>query len=193
MTRMSRSISGILLVLLAVLLTTNSAYGAKWEPFNFQGDEAYRYQVNWTDDSEQSAIYELRIEENNSGDFVVKYSTEIIVSASELSSQTVFGFWGGYGPSLNFLFLNPMYEMLFSQLELEVGEKMSFYGQGTMEVLGMESIAGINGYVCRYSGSEEEIRAEWVIDPDLPLPLRSRMYEGSNVRGELELTYYEKL
>lgn len=87
-----------------------------------------------------------------------------------------------------------MYEMLFSQLELQVGEKMSFYGQGIIEVVGTETIAGRNGYVCRYTEkSEDELLAEWVIDPDLALPLRSKMYDGGEMMGQIELLVYEEI
>jgi len=170
-----------------------AATGATWQPFDFEGNERYRYRVLWNDGDEQSAIYELGIEEDAEGNFKVSYSTEVTISPNELSEQLVFGFWGGYGPSLSFLFLNPMYEMLFSQLELTVGEKMSYYGQGKMEVVSMETIAGLEGYVCKFYESDDELVAEWVINPGMALPLRSRMYEGSGLEGEIELLNYEKL
>ncbi len=176
-----------------IVLSSFAVMGATWGPFEFEGNERYRYRVSWNDGDERSAIYELGIREDPEGNFKVSYSTEVTLSPSELSEELVFGFWGGYGPSLSFLFLNPMYKMLFNQLELAVGEKMSYYGQGKMEVVDKESIAGMVGYVCKFYESPGRLVAEWVINPDLALPLRSRMYEGSGVKGEIELLGYEKL
>ena len=184
-----RTLTGLFV---SCLIVTSGAVGfsATWNPFEFRGNESYRYQVTWEEEA-QSAIYELLIEELDNGNFRVKYGTEVEISPEELSSEMVFGFWGGYGPSLSFLFMNPMYEMLFSQLELNVGEKMSYYGQGKMEVVGRETIAGLEGYVCKFSDSDGELIAEWVIKPELGLPLRSRLYEGGGSEGEINLLSYE--
>jgi len=191
--RKGRQVVLTLLVLVFVLSLGTGVYGETWTPFAFEVNESFRYAVQWKDGDMNNAIYELTIDEGEGGNYKVKYSTEYNISPAELSSQMLFGFWGAYGPSLAFLFLNPMYEMLFSQLELQVGEKMSMYGQGVMEVVGTETIAGRNGYVCMYTGPEDELLAEWVIDPDLALPLRSRMYEDGEMMGQIELLDYEEI
>ncbi|MFW6013164.1 MAG: hypothetical protein ACOCZX_06070 [Candidatus Bipolaricaulota bacterium] len=181
--------------LLAVLiagLVMASAFGGQaqvWQPFSFRGNESYRYQINWQNGEENSAIYSLTISQNDSGKYTVEYSTEI--EAEELSSELAFGYWGTYGPSLQYMFWNPMYEMLFSQLELKVGEKMSYLDFGTMEVKGKENVAGFEGFVCELSDTDGEKTAEWVIDPEIALPLRSYMYEGNVDEGEVVLLDYE--
>lgn len=183
----------VALVFIVTLLVFGPVTNAKtWSAFQFRGNEMYEYRVIWGDE-DREAIYRLSINEKPSGNYSVKYSTEVEIKPSQLSSDVAFGYWGTYGPSLHFMFLNPMYEMLFSQLELKVGEKMSYYGQGTMKVPGKEKIAGRTGFVCQLYDNDENLIAEWVIDPELALPLRSITYEGSGTEGEIILVNYEKL
>ncbi|MFB6290418.1 MAG: hypothetical protein ABEJ25_01635 [Candidatus Bipolaricaulia bacterium] len=185
----------VILVIISVTLSAWSfdSFGEKWSPFEFKGNELYRYRVKWGDEQQESAIYSLRIEENAAGNYTVKYSTEVEVEPSQLSSDVAFGYWESYGPSLQFMFLNPMYSMLFDQLELKVGEKMSYYGQGTMKVTGKEKVAGRVGYVCRLFDTDEEFVAEWVVDPTLALPLRSINSELSGGEGEILMLDYKRL
>lgn len=178
--------------LLMLLIVGVGATARTWEPFAFEGNESYRYQIQWGNGEGETAFYELRLRETEEGDYSVKYSTEARISPADLSSQLVYGFWGGYGPSLHFIFLNPMYEMLFQQLELRVGERMSYFGQGLMEVTGTENIAGRQGYVCKFYEGDELV-AEWVIDPDLAMPLRSITYSGGEIEGQVDLVSYERI
>lgn len=179
--------------IVALLFCSCGSFAENWQPFQFEGNETYRYRVKWGEEKRESAVYRLSIEENEEGNYQVEYSTEVEVEPSELNSEVAFGYWESYGPSLHFMFLNPMYEMLFEELELKVGEKMSYYGRGTMEVTGREEVAGREGYVCRLFDSEEEFLAEWVVDPELALPLRSINSELDKGEGEIVLLEYEKL
>lgn len=183
----------VFVVSVALIAGSFGAFGKEWKPFEFRGNEHYRYRVKWGDEELESAIYNLSIEANEAGNYQVKYSTEVEIEPSQLGSNVVFGYWGSYGPSLQFIFLNPMYSMLFEQLELKVGEKMSYYGQGTMKVTGKEKVAGRVGYVCRLLDADEEFVGEWVIDPTLALPLRSINQEVSEGEGEIVLLNYERL
>ena len=185
----------VVLVILAVALSACSfdSFGEKWSPFEFKGNELYRYRVQWGDKEQESAIYSLRIEENSAGNYTVKYSTEVEVKPSQLGSDVAFGYWESYGPSLQLMFLNPMYDMFFDQLELKVGEKMSYYGQGLMKVTGKEKVAGHLGYVCRLLNADEEFISEWVVDPALALPLRSTHSEMSGGEGEILMLDYKRL
>jgi hypothetical protein len=56
----------------------------------------------------------------------------------------------------------------------------------------MEEMAGRSGFVCQLFDSEEEDKmlAEWVIDPELALPLRSKTYGDDGIEGEIELLKY---
>lgn len=175
-----------------VLVCSSSVYAEKWSAFEFKGDELYQYQIQWGDDELNTAIYTLKIEETADQKYMVEYGTKVEVD--ELSSELAFGYWGAYGPSLHLMFWNPMYQMLFSQLELKVGEQMSYYDMGKMQVTSKETIAGRTGYVCRLIGPNNgEPKAEWVIDPNLALPLRSNMLEENGNQAEIVLLKYEQL
>ncbi|MCF7891282.1 hypothetical protein K9M78_08695 [Candidatus Bipolaricaulota bacterium] len=184
----------ILLVMVALVSTGVSSYGGTWEPFEFRGNESYSFKVTWKgNEGEESSIYEFQILEDKEGGYTVRYISEVKLSSSdELTGDLVYGSWSGYGVPIGYLLVNPVYSMMFSELDLKVGEKLSFYGQGKMEVVGTEKVAGRKGFYCKLTG-EEGLMGEWVIDPELALPLRSKMYEVSGFDGAVELVKYERL
>ncbi|MEA1939428.1 MAG: hypothetical protein U9N03_02055, partial [Candidatus Caldatribacteriota bacterium] len=61
-----------------------------------------------------------------------------------------------------------------------------------IKVIGKEKIAGREGFVCQlFQADEEDIMiAEWVIDPELALPLKSRIFEDNELQGQIELVKY---
>ena len=77
-------------------------------------------------------------------------------------------------------------------MDLKVGEKMNFFGAGIVKVIGKEKIAGREGFVCQLfqADEEEKMMAEWVIDPELALPLRSKIFEDGELQGQIELVKY---
>jgi hypothetical protein len=183
---------------LLIALSTNSQ---GWEPYNFNGDEKYEFEITYYDNNEATTGYygiEMKstgkTDENGEKLYEVVYTNKGMIPESELGEQTAFGFWSSYGMSLSFVFLNPMYTMLFQQMEFEVGEKMSFFGAGKAEITGKETIAGRNGYVCKYFQKDEEkgdvLVGEWVIDPELGFPLKSIMYDEDEIQSKIELTNY---
>ncbi|MBS3792748.1 hypothetical protein KGY77_08910 [Candidatus Bipolaricaulota bacterium] len=184
----------VLLVIVALVFTGVSSYGATWEPFEFRGNESYSFEVTWQgSEGEESSIYEFRILEDKDGGYTVRFISEVKLSSSdELTGDLVYGAWSGYGVPIGYLLVNPIYSMMFGELDLKVGEKMSFYGQGKMEVVGTETVAGRRGFLCKLTG-DEGLMGEWVIDPDLALPLRSKMYEPSGFDGAVELVKYKRL
>jgi len=182
------------LVMFALVFTGLSTYGATWEPFEFRGNESYSFEVTWQgSEGEESSLYEFRILEDNDGGYTIRFISEVKLSSSdELTGDLVYGAWSGYGVPIGYLLVNPVYSMMFGELDLKVGERMSFYGQGKMEVVGTETVASRKGFLCKLTG-EEGLMGEWVIDPDLALPLRSKMYEPSGFDGAVELVKYERL
>jgi ATP-dependent RNA circularization protein (DNA/RNA ligase family) len=90
------------------------------------------------------------------------------------------------------LVINPAYGFFFSQMDLKVGEKMNFFGAGIIKVIGKQKIAGREGFVCQLfqADEEEKMIAEWVIDPDLALPLRSKIFDDNELQGQIELVKY---
>ncbi|MCF7890062.1 hypothetical protein K9M78_02475 [Candidatus Bipolaricaulota bacterium] len=184
----------VLLVTVALVFTVVNSYGATWEPFQFRGNERYSFEVTWEgSEGEESSIYEFQIIEDNDGGYTARFISEVKLSSSdELTGDLVYGSWSGYGVPIGYLLVNPVYSMMFGELDLKVGEKMSFYGQGRMEVVGTETVAGRKGFLCKLT-DDEGLLGEWVIDPDLALPLRSKMYESSGFDGAVELVEYERL
>lgn len=174
-------------------------WAQKWEPYQFKGNERFEYKVIWEEDGEEEeVIYILDIKksiEKSRGDeevFEVTYTTKGTLTKDELGPETAFGLWGVYGISLNMLVINPAYGFFFSQMDLKVGEKMSFFGAGIIKVIGLENIAGREGLVCQLFQPDEEDKmlAEWVIDPELALPLRSKIFEDNELQGQIELIKY---
>ncbi|MFP4589361.1 MAG: hypothetical protein ACLFO3_05300 [Candidatus Acetothermia bacterium] len=161
----------VLLVIAALVFTGVSSLGATWEPFEFRGNESYSFEVTWEGyEGEESSIYEFRILDDKDEGYTVRFISEAKLSSSdELTGDLLYGSWSGYGVPIGYMLVNPVYTMMFGELDLKVGERMSFYGQGKMEVVGTETVAGREGFLCQLTG-EEGLMGEWVIDPDLALP-----------------------
>ena len=198
-----RSISKkfIIVVLIGLFLfgIGQAVWAEKWEPYQFKGNEYFEYKILLEEDEEKGeAIYILDIkkssEKSKSGEevFEVSYTTKGTLTKDELGAETAFGLWGVYGISLSMLVINPAYAFFFSQMDLKVGEKMNFFGAGIIKVIGKEKIAGREGFVCQLFQADEEDKmlAEWVIDPELALPLRSKIFEDNELQGQIELIKY---
>lgn len=186
------------LVGLFVAGTWQTVLAKQWQPYQFKGDEKYEYKIIWeNDEGKNEAIYIMEIkrsgDKNEEGKeiFEVAYTTKGKLSEDELGEQAAFGLWGMYGISLPMLFLNPMYGVFFGQLDLKVGEKMSLYGMGVIKITGKEKVAGREGFVCQLF-QEDELRTEWTVDPDLAMPLRSKIYEEGKIEHQIELIEYTK-
>ena len=189
----------VLLAGLFLLGIGQVVWAEKWEPYQFKGNEYFEFKILLQEDEEtKDSIYILDIKESSeksaSGEKVyeVSYITKGTLTKDELGPETAFGLMGSYGISLNMLVINPAYGFFFSQMDLKVGEKMNFFGAGIIKVIGKEKIAGREGFVCQLfqADEEEKMIAEWVIDPDLALPLRSKIFEDNELQGQIELVKY---
>ncbi len=185
----------VLLVGLFLIGIGQVVWAEKWEPYQFKGNEYFEFKILLEEDEEtKESIYILDIKENSeksaSGEEVyeVSYTTKGTLTKDELGPETAFGL----GISLNMLVINPAYGFFFSQMDLKVGEKMNFFGAGIINVIGKEKIAGREGFVCQLflADEEEKMVAEWVIDPDLALPLRSKIFDDNELQGQIELVKY---
>ncbi len=177
----------------------NLSFAEKWQPYQFRGDERYEYKVTWKQNGEKKeAIYalELKKTDQKTGEgediFEVTYINKGTLSREQLESGAFFGFWSLYGISLNILMLNPAYSFFFTQMDLKIGEKMNFYGAGTVKVIAKEKVGGREGFVCQLF-QEDKLLVEWVIDPDLAMPLRSRVFEENKLQSQIELVKYSKI
>lgn len=185
----------ILLSILFLLGIGQVVWAGKWEPFQFRGNERFEYKILLEEDEEESEviyILDIKKSERDEDVFEVTYITKGTLTKDELGPETAFGLWGVYEISLNMLVINPAYGYFFSQMDLKLGEKMSFFGAGIVKVIGKEKIAGREGFVCQLFSAEEEDKmvAEWVIDPELALPLRSKIFEDDKLQGQIELIKY---
>ena len=191
----------IIVLLIGLLLSGigQVVWAEKWQPYQFRGNERFEYKILLEEDEEKGeATYILDIKESSeksaSGEevFEVTYTTKGTLTKDELGPETAFGLWGSYGISLNMLVINPAYAFFFSQMDLKVGEKMNFFGAGIIKVIGKEKIVGREGFVCQLFQADEEDKmlAEWVIDPELALPLRSKIFEDNVLQGQIELLEY---
>jgi hypothetical protein len=190
-----------MILVFAMIGMTVKAQG--WEPYQFQGDEKYEFNiVTYEGGTPTEAYYAIDVKDkgntNAAGQDVydVIYATAGQVPKDDLGASTAFGFFAMPGFSLSMAFLNPMYAMFFTQMELEVGEKMSFYGAGYTEVTGMETVGGREGYVCKMYSKEDDgtknLMAIWTIDPELAYPIKSIAYDNDEVMSEVTLIGYTK-
>ena len=187
----------IIVVLIGLFLfsVVQLGWAEKWQFGQFEGDERFEFKILWGEDEEKGeVIYILDIKKSKKGEevFEVTYTTKGTLTKDELGLETAFGLWGVYGISLSMLVINPYYTFVFSQMDLKVGEKMNFFGVGIVKVVGKEKIAGREGFVCQLFQADEEDKmiAEWIIDPDLALPLRSKIFEDNELQGQIELVKY---
>ncbi|MFH1001943.1 MAG: hypothetical protein V1759_01675 [bacterium] len=191
----------IFIVLIGLFLfgIGQAVWAEKWQPYQFKGNERFEYKILLEENGEKGeTTYILDIKESSeksaSGEevFEVTYTTKGTLTKDELGPETAFGLWGSYGMSLNMLVINPAYAFFFSQMDLKVGEKMNFFGAGIIKIISQEKIAGREGFVCQLFQADEEDKmlAEWVIDPELALPLRSKIFEDNELQGQIELVKY---
>ena len=203
MRAMKRKLTMVVVLMgLFIVGTWQIALADKWQPYQFKGNERFEYKVIWTEDEEKTeATYILDIKKSSKktkeGEdiFEVTYITKGTLTKEQLGQEAAFGLWGVYGISLAGLVLNPMYGFFFGQMDLRVGEKMSFHGAGIVKVTGKQKIAGREGFVCQLLLTEdgkEELAAEWTIDPKLAMPLRSKVFERTKVQGQIELIKYTR-
>jgi hypothetical protein len=178
-----RTLAGMLAFAIIALLAF-SLYAQKWEKQGkFDGNEHFEYKIITNERGQTKELkYILDIKKAGDG-FEVSYTTKGKVPKDKLGMQAAFGLVGLYGISLNAIVLNPMTTIYFQQLDLKEGEKMSFYGAGMVKVMGKETVGGQEGYVCEFyqtQGEGEKLISTTTVNPDLPLPIRSKM-ENSEV------------
>lgn len=191
---MKRKFMMVVLAGLFLVGTWQTVLAKKWQPYQFKGNERFEYEaITYEDEEEKQVLYILDIKELEEDTLEITYTTKGTLKREELGMEAVYGLWGFHGISLIGLILNPSYSMYFQEMDLEVGEKMSFLGLGLVKVTGREKIAGREGFVCQFfqtTDDEEELVAEWTVDPELALPLRSRVFSEEKVESQIELIKY---
>lgn len=186
------------LVFLSVLVITSTvriSFAAMWQPYKFEPkDQEYEYKiVNLEEDTEKVSNYVLKIDKKDDGQLEVSVKTAWMASEEDLGSQILGGWWAAGPFGLTMAFINPMYAAFFDGLDLYVGNKMSFFGAGLVEVAGTEKVAGRSGFVCELREKDGgPVMGRYVVDPEVPLPLKSELFEeGGTKRFQTELQRIE--
>ncbi|HVR83764.1 MAG TPA: hypothetical protein VMU54_05585 [Planctomycetota bacterium] len=185
---------------IALLSLANSGWTQdkpkKWKPYQFQGDERYEYKIVMNDQKgkppkEIGYVLDIR---KKGDDFEVTWSTKSGVSKKEMNQNNLFGAFGA-GISPAWIIMNPMSQMFVDQLDLKVGEKMSFFGAATVKVTAEEKVGNRTGLTCQLiekKKEEEVVTWEWTVDVELALPIKSVTYDQGKEKYRMELISYTK-
>lgn len=185
-------------ILLALVLVIPAALAASWDPYAFSQPELYEFEINTPGEPSSGYILDIRdagvTDEYGEALYEVLYTTRSLVTADEVGGSMM-----GFGGGLMMAGLNSMYMMFLvpalSDMDMEVGERMSLMGMGRVTVAGIEEIAGVTGYALKLetkSDEEYELVTEWVINLDMPLPLVTRSYENGELASETVLVRYQR-
>lgn len=184
---------------LVLLLAGSTALAASWEPYVFNQPEMYEFEIHTVGEPDSGYTIDIRntdlTDESGEALYEVLYTTRTVHNADDVGSSMM-GL-GGLGAMANMF--SSMYMMFLipalSDMDLEVGERMSMMGMGRITVTGHEEYAGRTGYALlletKNSDDEYEPAGEWVIDLDLPLPLVTRAYENGEMLTETVLVLYK--
>lgn len=169
--------------------------GKKWKPYQFVGNERYEYKVVMSNDEEKKESgWILDLRKKGAEEFEVTTSHRNAVK-KDLPGMEILAGGTGMGLSPIFFLMNPAYSAFLEQLELKEGEKLSLFGAGVIKVTAKETVGGRTGYTCKFFAKQDDkdvITAEWTIDPELALPLRSVTYEGGKEKARFTLVSYKK-
>ena len=174
-----------------------------WKPWQFGTNELYELRMidhSTPDSRPMGLVLDITPAEARGGaeQVTVSYTTKVEMPASELGPETAFGgaLGAGFGMGPAMLLMNPMITAFMGEMNLAVGEKMAMFGMGRIEITGKQEIAGMEGFVCKFFGPKEQnepLQFEWVLHPDLALPLESITYDSEgNKTWEIQLVRYEK-
>lgn len=162
-----------------------SLQAQKWEKQGkFDGNEHFEYKITTKERGKEKELTYILDVKKAGDEYEVSYTTKGKIPKDQLGMQAAFGLVGLYGISLNAIVLNPMTTLYFQQLNLSEGEKMSFYGAGLVKVTGKETVGGQQGYICEFyqtQGSEEKLISKMTVNPNLPLPIRSKVENSEAV------------
>ena len=190
-----RTCIGILaLAILAVPRPATAQDGATWKPSQFKGHERYEYKVMMIDGGEKKESgYVLEVTKKGPDDWDIATTVKTSVKASQLSVEQLFGGSGKKSPGL--FLMSPFRAPFLEQVEMKDGAKADLSGAGVLKVGARETVGGRSGFSCKFCTKMEEkdvLGWEWIIDPELALPLKSVAYVGGQVQIRLELVSYKK-
>lgn len=178
----------VVLIGLFVIGACQIALADKWKPYQFKGYERFEYKVIWTEDEKKTeGTYILDTKKSGANIFGGTY----IAKGTLTKEEGILS----HGISQVEHLLSLVSVFLGFQVDLQVGKQVRPVGGIIIKVIGKEKIAGREGFVCQFFGAKdgkEELVGEWTIDPKLPMPLRSKVFERTEVQGQMELIKYTR-
>jgi len=184
-----------LAIFIAITSIITLSYADMWQPYEFEPkNQRYEYKITtFQEGIEKVSTYVLDMEKRESGQMDVSVKTTWTAEEDELDQQILGGWWAAGAFGLTMAFINPMYAAFFGGLDMHVGNKMSFFGAGVVEVAGTEKIAGRTGFVCVLRNQDAgPVLGRYVVDPQVPLPLKTELYEEDGTKQyETELQHIE--
>ncbi len=176
------------IIVFCVGIVVSALAQERWQPFKLHPDvQSLKLIYDVKTRNNAPVQYGIDVRREGEGMVRLKVETEADLPEDQLGVQSLFGLWNIYGISA-MVFLNPGFVVFFSQLDLKVGEKMSFFGAGYAKVTGKKKVARLEGYVVEFyqqEGGSDVLKSRFVIHPKVFLPLESTAY-GTN--GKVEST-----
>jgi hypothetical protein len=172
----------VTILVIALILSFGLSYGAMWEPYQFEPkDQMYRYQItNYEGGEQQVSEYKLIMDLLDGGQIEISVQTTWMAAEEDLGSEILGGWWAAGAFGLTMAFINPMYAAFFGGLDLHVGNKMSFFGAGVVQVTGTQEVAGRTGFVCELLAEDGgQLQGKYIVDPAVPLPLKTELYDDT--------------
>jgi hypothetical protein len=191
------------MVIVSIAGAASASAQAKWEPYKFKGNERFEFKILMPQEEKaKEMFYAMEVKSTGKKDEAgeetveVSYTTRSTMKKSELGERTVFGAGEMATYSTVWAMSSAMYGMFFKELELKEGEKLSLFGMGTLKVTGKAKIADRDGFVCKLFQKKDEkeaLQMEWVIDPELALPLKTLWFDDDGkTKHSMELVSYKK-
>lgn len=180
----------VVLIGLFMVGTCQMALADKWQAYRFKGDERFEYKVVWEweeDEEKMEGTYILDTPKSVADIFGGTY----IAKGTSTKEESVKGI------CVAGVLLHNVLLPFLDQPDLQVGKQVSFPHREDIKikVIGKEKIAGREGLVCQIfqtKDGKEELVAEYLIDPKLAMPLRSKVFEKTKVQGQMELIKYTR-
>jgi len=170
---------------MAVTSMATLGFADMWEPYQFEPkDQEYEYKITtFEEDVEKVSTYVLQIKKKGDDQLEVSVKTTWTAAEEDLGSQILGGWWAAGAFGLTMAFINPMYAAFFGGLDMYEGNKMSFFGAGVVEITGTEKVAGRTGFVCVFRNEDRgPVMGRYVVDPDVPLPLKTELFEEDGTK-----------
>lgn len=171
------------------LFFASAAAQNRWQPFKLHPDVSFLdLQYSIQNQQGDTLVYGIQVERLQHQQVKLKILSEARLAEDQLGAQTLLGFWGVFGVS-HLIFFNPAFAMFYSQMDLNVGEKMSFFGAGYAKVTGEKVVGGRKGKVVEFYQREDgkdRLVSKTVIDPKIFIPIENIMFDNS---GRIEMRF----